>query len=693
MNIENEYRKIVDTVQPGIPISDRNQDIDDFKIVYSYYLMPITNRFSREEIEKHIINEISKIISNKNFELVNISELRKLQDQIILQNIINDIPLEPYYSIIYTFLGNLNRTPKVISFKYIDDWKKIIKLLKEFLIIYSYFQEYKNEYYELLPQHNRIIVVGESAKYFKLKGYEIKVTEGDVSLNPEDYKNIAIDIENSIKSIGGLNVITSIFKSNEHIYDKELFRFNFIRKLGGFDKKEADIPVGYLLNISVKHLFPELAITNIENVYNEILEKSRKFCSLYNVQYYSQFENMFINPEFLPIYLHEIILFDSLFTFFQFRPDDLNNFLEKIFSWVDLDEFKSKIGWDLNDGIKIISYIIVKYKNKLIPASVFKDDIYKHFKQHISYTIDLILNAFSHDYLEVNNKYLLPHDTQFIDFQFKPLIKISNHEYILINSSICSMSCYETIISLIRDNIDKNVDDIIGSYTEIFLREELKKKNIIYNYGEYVNNIYESDLIIESSDTIIVIEIKKKPLKRISRSGDDVNILIDISDSLVDSLIQINRHEIELLKNGKLELESGIVYLNDRNIEKISLSLLDYGSLQDRAVIEQILQIFMTNKYNPFDKKYQDYFNKLNEKCSVISEQMEEIIRLNPEKTKRPFFDCWFLSLPQLLILLNESNSNDDFKNNLFRSRHITTGTNDFYFQHSYLKKIKSNGK
>ncbi|MCC5651434.1 hypothetical protein LC609_16670 [Nostoc sp. XA013] len=79
---------------------------------------------------------------------------------------------------------------------------------------------------------------------------------------------------------------------------------------------------------------------------------------------------------------------------------------------------------------------------------------------------------------------------------------------------------------------------------------------------------------------------------------------------------------------------------------------------------------------------------KLNDKLDEFKLQFNELIQIDPIRAKNPFYNCWFLSVPQLLILLDNVNSSDDLKRELWRTRSITTSSLDFYREYEYARKL-----
>jgi hypothetical protein len=200
-------------------------------------------------------------------------------------------------------------------------------------------------------------------------------------------------------------------------------------------------------------------------------------------------------------------------------------------------------------------------------------------------------------------------------------------------------------------------------------------------------------LIIEAPDAVILLELKKKSLTRRSKAGSDIALLLDLAGSLLDAQAQAGWHEVRLRRDGHLDLDhegtTTRLNLNGRNIERLAISLLDFGSFQDRIFLQQFLEATMNAQFTPVDANFTDKFAGINK---TLGEIREQIALLHPGELqiKQPFFQCWFLSVPQLLILLDGVTEVSGFKAALWNCRHIATGSSDIYFDMSYMKRLKS---
>jgi hypothetical protein len=253
------------------------------------------------------------------------------------------------------------------------------------------------------------------------------------------------------------------------------------------------------------------------------------------------------------------------------------------------------------------------------------------------------------------------------------------------DKSWCFPSFYETLASKLRNLDTKKFDSCIGLRIEEYLDSKLSEKGIISNRGEYSAGIIqgECDLVIETDDTIILIEAKKKVLTRNAKSGDDISIILDLADSLLSSQLQAGKTEILLRENEYLQLKdrNGKIYdlvLNGRNIERISMTQLEFGGFQDRTVLRQLLLALITHNFGTYSSEptILKKFKKLEKKQIEWRTQYQELTKYY---SRYKFFNCWFLSLAQLLEIINRSEDSNSIMTLLKSMRSVTTGSLDFY--------------
>jgi hypothetical protein len=194
---------------------------------------------------------------------------------------------------------------------------------------------------------------------------------------------------------------------------------------------------------------------------------------------------------------------------------------------------------------------------------------------------------------------------------------------------------------------------------------------------------------------VIFLEIKKKSLTRRAQAGSDAHVLLDLANSVLKAQVQAGWHEARLQKQGFIELSHAgtktRLELEGRNVERIAVSLMQFGGFQDRVLLKQFLEATMNASFGVNDPAMQKAFAKFN---ALLGELREQLKILHPGETNldRPFFHCWFLSVPQLLVLLDGVHCAEDFRQALWKTRHLVTGSADFYYDNAWMRKSAARG-
>jgi hypothetical protein len=141
------------------------------------------------------------------------------------------------------------------------------------------------------------------------------------------------------------------------------------------------------------------------------------------------------------------------------------------------------------------------------------------------------------------------------------------------------------------------------------------------------------------------------------------------------------------------ELDTGsTIHLNDRNIAKVVITLLDFGGLNDRnvvflleSIVGKLEQEISVNSLKLTTKKE----TETKQIIENIQKRLKELNNLqSTTSNSSPFFNSWFLSLPQLLVLLDNVNSNDSLKTELWKTRSLSASTLDFYREYSFARDL-----
>jgi hypothetical protein len=355
MNNTDIFIELADSVKPEIPLSDNKLDNEYYSKLLSYYGISNYSIISGiKDIEDIIKTKIKVLLEEKDNEYILYKDLMNIKKQIIWQHIVFSKKIEPYYNILFFIWDIFRDIRKIKPLIYDTDWKKIIKLVKEFFEISNLSYGNSELFYHI---ENRAVATGTAIKYF-IEKHEIPIhfNDGHIDLSEDIETIIYKKVESIIKYIGGINVISCLLFVNHKKYNKEQHRFHFVRNLSDMKNIKPDLPVGYLINISLKYLRSNIKIVHesIDKKMEELFELTRNYCALYDIQSYNVWEDIIIPHENLPYKLHELVLYDTMFNINQFNPCNIRNFLKYLFSFVD----SQMTGFDINCYIDFVSDII-----------------------------------------------------------------------------------------------------------------------------------------------------------------------------------------------------------------------------------------------------------------------------------------------------------------------------------------------
>ena len=132
----------------------------------------------------------------------------------------------------------------------------------------------------------------------------------------------------------------------------------------------------------------------------------------------------------------------------------------------------------------------------------------------------------------------------------------------------------------------------------------------------------------------------------------------------------------------------------DRTTECISVCLGAFGPLQDRMLIKSIMNEICNKplmaEYDGDDKQTIEDVKKFNKDMQKWMPFLNEE-RANGDSKKNHFFNSWFLDLEQLMLIMQESNSNDELLARLRETKCVTMGSYDFYRERRIIRMMNGN--
>ena len=711
MRIADDYKRLVETAESSINSSQLNvYDVSALESLYIHFQIELDPHFrSLDVVQKHLGEQMkANLEAAEQQNGISKPELQKLRKHLALQHFVGDLPSVGLMLPLEILLVWVNAIDQVVpGFEQEDVWLRTISLAKDYALVAA--PLLKQGSLSVQQTYCREYAVSQGVTYFRERGYAIGIEDARPKVDEADLHRIATSIDEDVKALGGAWLVGTIFEINKERYDPDMQRFHFVRQYQNVPQVKnctPSIPHRYLLNLAAKHCQQRPSLTRAndrQEALERLQEASRHFAALYDVQNYYQMTMPLQSSNTLVDFVQDTALYDSFFVPPQLRASDVPDLIERLFSWVDRRTIRAKLGFDIDSYVFVVRQIL-HLPNQLMKPTHFHRTKIKLPGGSRSTERDAILSLLSHE--QANAGYLLPNDYAAETFSNRPLVRLPANDFGLLNASWCGAAFYEALFKKLIDIFGQFASDEVGDATEEAVKSYLRLHNVNYKTGEYSvgKARYECDVVVETPKFVIFIEVKKKPLTRNSRSGGKADLFIDLFKSLFDSQIQALRHRVHLTQEGQLTLSKGskqhTVYRQDRRIVTISLTTLDYGGFQDK-VFAQTFQKHVYGLHLSTDsqnKKYENAFRNINKKISFFRELYKQLMAVDLEEEKamqggQAFYDCPFMSLPQLLVMLDNVDDNKSFETSLLRTRSVTTLSQDYYYELAQLKNVEASSR
>jgi hypothetical protein len=163
-------------------------------------------------------------------------------------------------------------------------------------------------------------------------------------------------------------------------------------------------------------------------------------------------------------------------------------------------------------------------------------------------------------------------------------------------------------------------------------------------------------------------------------------------------LVQLSQHERVLRSHGRIVFRDGrILSLDGRQVERIAVTQLDHGSLQDRIFIGSLVRILLGSQLTSADPAIEKQLSGANKTIAALSVNLTALVDItsfNPDergKAVREFtISTWWLSVDQLQFLCAEAS---DLWEALRSLRHVTSRSGDLMTEIKNLAKMKEKVK
>lgn len=547
-----------------------------------------------------------------------------------------------------------------------------------------------------LKEYDKEHRLAAAAKRLREFGLQIKI-EGCSYVTEND--DIVFDaLTKWIREAGGRRFLKMLLAQMEYLEPEG----RFLTDMNGNTPNPKDViivkPYNYLVNLALANIKADGdSNSKATQAFEKAIQLATDYCFLkYPVQNFGNlWGDLFHRDRDTVEFFRDLVYKESIFGLTQHSVWFTKMFCERVLKYMHATSRELKGGYTFDEYKQLMNHVL-SISDTVKCVELKKNNLDKLGIQAIEH---LICDVTTDDDV-LNKGFRTPLDEEKENAVNKPLIKVNGKIYAL-PATIGSWGWFEALMTVVRnqekEDNQKDIDKEVGELIEVYIKEILVDKKIKHCSGTYSSSEEgEADLMVEGTNGIMLFEIKKKSLTRKAKSGNEFKIVADLLGSLIDSQAQCFRTSHLMIKDGYVDLDDGNenvtrVEKQGRTAECISVCLGAFGPLQDRMLIKSIMDEICNNpltvEYEGSDKQIIKKFNKdMQKRMPFLNEE-----RINGDSKTNSFFNSWFLDFEQLMLIVKESNSNDELLARLIETKNVTTGSYNFYRERRMVRMI--NGK
>ena len=658
--------------------------IADFKKFVDGLLKPVNNKAGKVDAR------IKALLPSAGDEIILYKDFQRLGKGLLREQLLDGVDNQCYIDIVEIIHNYLGWNQNAIKGFSAPCWQDVIAACTE---------EMPLPQTDWLKEYDKEHRLAAAAKRLREFGLQIKIENCDYVTENDDLVFDALI--KWIREAGGRRFLKMLLSQMEYLEPEGIF----LTDMNGNTPNPKDViivkPYNYLVNLALANIKADGGSNSkATQAFEKAIRLATDYCFLkYPVQNFGNlWGNLFHRDRDTVEFFRDLVYKESIFGLTQHSVWFTKMFCERVLKYMHATSRELKGGYTFDEYKQLMNHVL-SISDTVKCVELKKNNLDKLGIQAIEH---LICDVTTDD--DVLNKGLrTPLDAEKENAANKPLIKANGKIYAL-PVTIGSWGWFEALMTVVRnqekEDNKKNIDKEVGELIEVYIKEKLVDKHIKHCSGTYSSSEEgEADLMVEGTNGIMLFEIKKKNLTRKAKSGNEFKIVADLLGSLIDSQAQCFRTSHLMIKDGYVDLNDRNgnvtrVEKQDRTAECISVCLGAFGPLQDRMLIKKIMDEMcdnpLTAEYEGSDKqiiKNIEKFNKdMQKRMPFLNEE-----RINGDSKTNSFFNSWFLDFKQLMLIVKESNSNDELLARLIETKNVTTGSYNFYRERRMVRMI--NGK
>ncbi len=656
----------------------------DFKKFVDGLMKPVTNKAGK------VNDRIKALLPSVGDAVIPYRDFRRLGKGLQREQLLEGVDNQRYIDVVEIIHNHLGWNQNAIKGFSDACWQDVIAACSEEIPLpqTDWLKEYDKE-------HRR----ADAAKRLRKFGVKIKIENCDYVTENDDIVYDALI--KWIRECGGRRFINKLLSKMEYLEPEG----RFLTDMNGNIPNPKDViivrPYNYLVNLALANINADGG-SNSEaaKVFEKAMGLATDFCFLkFPVQNFGNvWGDLFHRDKDTVEFFRDLVYKESIFGLTQHSVWFTRMFCERVLKYMrdsgrilangyTFDEYERMMNYVLSaaDALKCVEL----RRNKLNELGIN--------------SIDQLIDDVATGSEVLNNGFRTPLDEEKENAANKPLVKTNGKIYAL-PVTIGSWGWFEALMSVVRnqekEDKQKDIDKEIGKLIEDYINEKLDERGITHCCGNYLSpEKGEADLVVEATKGIMIFEMKKKSLTRKAKAGDEFKIVADLLGSLIDSQAQCFRTSHIMNKDGYVELDDGNgnvikVEKRDRTAECISICLGAFGPLQDRILIKSIMDEMCDN---PLTVKYDGKDKHIIKDVKKFNKDMQKWLpflkyeKIYGDSNKNSFFNSWFLDLEQLMLIVQESNSNEELLARLRDTKCVTMGSYNFYRERRMAREMNGN--
>lgn len=658
--------------------------IADFKKFVDGLLKPVNYKAGKVDVR------IKALRPSTGDEIILYKDFQRLGKGLLREQLLDGVDNQCYIDIVEIIHNHLGWNQKDIKGFSDACWKDVIAACSE---------EMPLQQTDWLKEYDKEHRLAAAAKRLREFGLQIKIENCNYVTENDD---IVFDaLTKWIREAGGRRFLKMLLAQMKYLEPEG----RFLTDMNGNTPNPKDViivkPYNYLVNLALANIKADGG-SNREatKAFGKAIGLATDYCFFkYPVQNFGNlWGDLFHRDRDTVEFFRDLVYKESIFGLTQHSVWFTKMFCERVLMYMHDTSRVLEGGYTFDEYKRLMNHVL-SISDTVKCVELKKNNLDKLGIQAIEH---LIYDVTTGDDV-LNKGFRTPLDEKKVNAANKPLIKANGKIYAL-PVTIGSWGWFEALMTVVRnqekEDNKKNIDKEVGELIEVYIKEKLDEKSITHCCGHYLHPVDgEADLVVEATEGIMLFEIKKKSLTRMAKSGNEFKIVADLLGSLIDSQAQCFRTSHLMIKDGYVDLDDGNgnvtrVEKQGKTAECISVCLGAFGPLQDRMLIKSIMDEMCNNpltaEYEGIDKQTIKEVKKFNKDMQKWMTFLNEE-RTNGDSKTHSFFNSWFLDFEQLMLIVKESNSNDELLARLLETKYVTTGSYNFYRERRVVRMI--NGK